>query len=270
MAAAYPRWATCARRPCGQVSVCRIGFVSGCFGRRHSVRRRIPMRGWVENLDRDRLQLFGCDSVRLRRSDRPSAGAVRSIERGQRQLSAWAATIERDAPHVLVYPEIGADHTTLQLAALRLAPVQCTSLGQPVTSGLPTIDYFLSSDLMEPPAAQEHYTERLVRLQSLGTAYRPEWAAWGDALPSLDPWADLDLPPGTVRFLCCRTWQSVPPRLRRCSSSHRAGAPRSTVPVRRDENPPDNRATPPPSLEISNAAGASGLRENRCATANSP
>ena len=56
------------------------------------------------------------------------------------------------------------DELSLQLAAQRLAPVQCNSLGHPETSGLPTIDYFLSSDLMEPLDAARHYTERLVRL----------------------------------------------------------------------------------------------------------
>lgn len=204
MAAAYPRWASCARRPLQSGERIRIGFVSGCLGRRHSV-WRIPMRGWVEKLDRDRFQLFGYHT-RSDCDDQTDQARVLfdRFERGQHHLSAWAATIERDEPHVLVYPEIGADDTSLQLAALRLAPVQCTSLGQPVTSGLPTIDYFLSSDLMEPPDAQEHYTERLVQLPGLGTAYRPEWAAWGDTLPSRDSWAGLDLPPGTVRFLCCQ------------------------------------------------------------------
>ena len=38
-----------------------------------------------------------------------------------------------------------------RLAAQRLAPVQCNSWGHPDTSGFPTLDYYLSSDLMEPP-----------------------------------------------------------------------------------------------------------------------
>jgi len=48
---------------------------------------------------------------------------------------------------------------TMQIAGLRLAPVQCTAWGHPVTSGLPTIDYYLSSQLMEPENAQAHYSE---------------------------------------------------------------------------------------------------------------
>jgi protein O-GlcNAc transferase len=73
----------------------------------------------------------------------------------------------------LLYPEIGMDATSNQLAAQRLAPIQCTSWGHPDTSGFPTIDYFLSSDLMEPEGAQQHYTERLVRLPNLSIYYEP-------------------------------------------------------------------------------------------------
>src|SRR6185369_17147386 len=34
-----------------------------------------------------------------------------------------------------------------------------------------TLDYYLSSELLEPPAADDHYTERLVRLHNLPTFY---------------------------------------------------------------------------------------------------
>ena len=42
-----------------------------------------------------------------------------------------------------------------------------TAWGHPMTSGLPTIDAFLSADAMEPPDAQDHYSEELVRLPGL-------------------------------------------------------------------------------------------------------
>jgi predicted O-linked N-acetylglucosamine transferase (SPINDLY family) len=43
--------------------------------------------------------------------------------------------------------------------------------GHPITSGIPTIDYFLSSDLIEPENAEEHYSEKLIRLPNLGISY---------------------------------------------------------------------------------------------------
>ena len=51
--------------------------------------------------------------------------------------------------------------------------MQCNSWGHPDTSGFPTLDYYLSSDLMEPPDGQDHYTERLVRLPNLSIYYEP-------------------------------------------------------------------------------------------------
>jgi predicted O-linked N-acetylglucosamine transferase (SPINDLY family) len=37
-----------------------------------------------------------------------------------------------------------------------------------VTSGLPTVDYFLSNALMEPPNGQDHYSEQLIKLPGIG------------------------------------------------------------------------------------------------------
>jgi predicted O-linked N-acetylglucosamine transferase (SPINDLY family) len=76
-----------------------------------------------------------------------------------------------DRLHVLVFPDIGMDPKTTLIAGLRLAPVQCTTWGHPITSGLPTIDYYLSSELMEAENAQEHYSEQLVLLPNLGFSY---------------------------------------------------------------------------------------------------
>jgi predicted O-linked N-acetylglucosamine transferase (SPINDLY family) len=86
-------------------------------------------------------------------------------------LEAVCEQIIADELHILVFPEIGMDAATMQLAGLRLAPVQCVGWGHPVTTGLPNIDYFLSSDLMEPENAQEHYSENLIRLPNIGVAY---------------------------------------------------------------------------------------------------
>ena len=66
------------------------------------------------------------------------------------------------------------DPVAARLASERLAPGQCVSWGQPETSGLPTMDYFLSSALMEPEHATLHYTEHLITLPNLGVHYTPD------------------------------------------------------------------------------------------------
>jgi protein O-GlcNAc transferase len=86
-------------------------------------------------------------------------------------LEDAARQILQDQLDILVYLEIGLSPLILQLACLRLAPVQCSTWAHPVTSGLPSINYFLSSDLMEPEDAQEHYSETLIRLPHLGTCF---------------------------------------------------------------------------------------------------
>jgi predicted O-linked N-acetylglucosamine transferase (SPINDLY family) len=73
---------------------------------------------------------------------------------------------------VLIYADIGMDALSYCLAHSRLAPVQCATWGHPVTTGIPTVDYYLSSDVAEPPDAASHYTEQLIRLDGVQTSYR--------------------------------------------------------------------------------------------------
>jgi len=150
----------------------RLGFVSGFFYQ-HPV-WRAPLRGWVTQLDRARFEVLGYHTGARR--DAETATAIASCDRfvqGPAEPSAWRARILADAPDVLIYPEIGMDPVAAQLAAQRLALVQCNSWGHPETSGMPTLDYFLSCAEMEPDDGDEHYSERLVRLPGLSVHYEP-------------------------------------------------------------------------------------------------
>ena len=150
----------------------RVGIVSGFF-LRHS-NWKMPIKGWLSQLDRSRFKVFGYHLASARDAETDVAAALceRFVHR-QQDVGGWRREILADAPHVLIYPGIQMDGLSFQLAAQRLAPVQCNSWGHPESSGLPTLDYFLSSDLMEPPDAAEHYTERLVRLPNLSVYYEP-------------------------------------------------------------------------------------------------
>ena len=68
---------------------------------------------------------------------------------------------------ILLYLDIGMEPMTYFLAFSRMAPVQCVTWGHPVTTGIPNMDYYISSETAEPPGAQAHYTERLILLKSL-------------------------------------------------------------------------------------------------------
>jgi predicted O-linked N-acetylglucosamine transferase (SPINDLY family) len=150
----------------------RVGIVSGFFYR-HS-NWKIPIKGWIGGLDRRRFTVTGyhVGMIHDEQTDLAASLCDRFVHRTL-DTDGWRREILADKPHVLIYPGLLMDIASLQLAAQRLAPVQCTSWGHPETSGLPTLDYFLSSDLMEPPEAQDHYTEKLVRLPNLSICYEP-------------------------------------------------------------------------------------------------
>jgi predicted O-linked N-acetylglucosamine transferase (SPINDLY family) len=174
----------------------RVGIVSGFF-RRHS-NWKIPISGWLGQLDRRRFALFGYHTGRETDDETGTAAALCArFVQGPLPIEAWRRAIREDAPHVLIYPEVGMDPAGAQLAAQRLAPVQCGAWGHPDTSGFPTLDFFLTSELMEPADAQEHYTERLVRLPNLSIYYQPP----DHAAVSVTR-ADLGLRPGATVYWC--------------------------------------------------------------------
>ena len=73
--------------------------------------------------------------------------------------------IAEQALDILFYLDIGMDPLTCFLAYSRLAPVQCTTWGHVDTTGIPSMDYYLSSVHAEPQNAQQHYSERLYLME---------------------------------------------------------------------------------------------------------
>lgn len=149
----------------------RVGFVSP-FLRGHTVGRLFS--SWITERDRDRVEavLYTVGAGDMQTGIvRMSADESRILRTGPDApaITARAAEMIRgDALDVLVYPSVGMSGLMTTLASLRLAPLQAASWGHPVTTGSREIDAFLSSELMEPPGAEVHYTERLVRLPGIG------------------------------------------------------------------------------------------------------
>lgn len=103
---------------------------------------------------------------------RKSADAVVELPNNLPEARKQIADLGLD---VLIYADIGMEPTSYLLAFSRLAPVQCVAWGHPVTTGIPSIDYYLSSVGWEPPDADDHYSEKLVRLEHLPVYYsRPQ------------------------------------------------------------------------------------------------
>jgi predicted O-linked N-acetylglucosamine transferase (SPINDLY family) len=181
------------------------------------------VKGWCEHLDRERISLhiFHTGSAK----DEETAFARSRADyflQGAGELRQWADAIVSQELDVIIYPEIGMDPMTAKLANLRLARVQAAAWGHPETSGLPTIDYYLSAEDFEPPGAQENYRERLVVLPHLGCAYHPlkvdAVALDLDAL-GIDSSVPLLLCPGTpVKYAPEHDWMfvAIARRLGRC------------------------------------------------------
>ena len=172
MARRYPEFVTPPPLPPVEANKpLRIGIISAFFAD-HS-NWKTPIRGWIENMDRNQFQVFGYYTGFNQDHDTERARQVCHEFVEGLPFEALARKIRDDALHVLIFPEIGMDPVTTKLATLRLAPVQCNSWGHPVTSGMPTIDYYLSSDLMEPENGQAQYTEKLIRLPNISIHYTP-------------------------------------------------------------------------------------------------
>jgi len=90
-------------------------------------------------------------------------------------LATARELVLRQELDLLLYPDIGMSPYTYMLALERLARIQATSWGHPNTTGLNTVDYFISSDLIEPADGQTKYTEQLIKLAKLPCVYeRPQ------------------------------------------------------------------------------------------------
>jgi protein O-GlcNAc transferase len=174
----------------------RLVIVSGQV-RQHPV-WDVILRGVIACIDRSQFEVFVYHTSPL--TDEQTLWASRQVERfvqGPKSRQYWLDEIARDRPDVIFYPEVGMDPVVCLLASLRLAPLQVASWGHPVTTGLPTIDCFLSGELLESRAAQDHYAEKLVRLPGTGVCTES---------PTLEPrpWEGPPRPSDLVRFAICQ------------------------------------------------------------------
>ena len=130
------------------------------------------MHGMMAKLDREK---FVVSVLSVGRHDDDPAQWIRrhADEYVELPLSVPQARrmIAQQQLDVLFYTDIGMDPITYSLAFSRLAPVQCLTWGHPVTSGMDSIDYFISSEELESAESDQHYSEKLVRLKNLAIYY---------------------------------------------------------------------------------------------------
>ena len=173
----------------------RIGFASDYF-RSHTISRLYE--GLIRRLDRTRFEVVLIHGPRAHRdavSERLEKDADRTLILPL-MFSEQQQAIAAERLDVLLYPDIGMCKETYFLACARLAPVQAVGWGHPVTTGLDTLDYFVSAAGAEPPEADRLYTERLIGLPRLPCYYEPP------VLPPGPTRAELGLPETGTLYGC--------------------------------------------------------------------
>lgn len=148
----------------------KVGFISE-FLTDHTIGKHY--KGFIAHLDRSRFKVVLIHAPKakqdaFRKSLDELADKTLTLPV---KLKSQQEIVAAEQLDVLFYPDIGMSSATYFLAYARLAPVQVTSWGHPDTTGLDTMDYYLSSTTNEPESAQDFYTERLVRLNRLPCFY---------------------------------------------------------------------------------------------------
>ena len=184
----------------------KIGFVSRHL-KDHTVGKYV--RGIIANMDR---HIFEVHSFMLPHgADEISEfieGHSDAVTLVPESLPAARKLISDSKLDILFYPDIGMEPFTYFLAFSRLAPVQCVFYGHPITTGIGNVDYFISHEDCECEEADEHYSERLVRLSrkaAYAYYYRP---SVGEHTKGR---ADFGVPESAHVYLCSQSLFKIHP-----------------------------------------------------------
>lgn len=187
----------------GQAKI-RVGFVSGLF-KNQTV--GLWMQGLIAKLDRARFEVVVISTAphndETGRFIRDHADRYVVISPALPQARETTLQLGLD---VLIFADIGMEPFTATLAHSRFAPVQCVMWGHPITSGMPTVDYYISNEFADADDGQRNYTEKLARLPRLAVYYyRP--AAPSRAFAR----RDFELPDGAHLYGCLQAQYKLHP-----------------------------------------------------------
>ena len=153
--------------------------------------------GIIKHLNQKQFEtLVFCPSRSLARCQRSIAREDISWVPLPYRFSDAAQRVADAQCELLYYRKVGSDVLSYLLPMARLAPVQCTSWGTHLTSGISEIDYYVSSGLIEVEEADHQYTEFLVKLDTL-----PEYEPTPQAFPPASR-SDFGLPERGNLYLC--------------------------------------------------------------------
>ena len=143
----------------------RVGFISRFFYQHTIAKLNI---GMIEKLDRSRFHISvflinSGNSDEMTHRFAATADSFAVLDGGLAQMRNQVAAAELD---ILLYTDIGMEPYSYFLAFSRLARVQCATWGHPATTGISTIDYFISHEDCETEESRTAYSEKLFCLSS--------------------------------------------------------------------------------------------------------
>jgi predicted O-linked N-acetylglucosamine transferase (SPINDLY family) len=164
------------------------------------------MSGIIHKMDKDRFEIVViADEINLFEIEeqfRDNVLIYKSLSDDIRANIAEIYDLELDILH---YWEVGTDSLNYFLPFFRLAHKQCTSWGVPSTSGIPTIDSYITFQYMEIPEAESQYTEKLVVVNSLPSVF------WEGQAIEESAFSALDLPTGKNIYTCTQRLSKFQP-----------------------------------------------------------
>ena len=143
----------------------RIGFISEFFSN-HTIGKLF--KGIIFNLDKNKFEPFVFHSHKTEKTPIFEEFINHEIKSDLKNIvlsknfKKNIEEIQRTNLDIVFFPDIGMSSEFYYLSFIRFAKIQITSWGHPITTSNDSIDYFLSSKLLETKDAHKRFSEKLI------------------------------------------------------------------------------------------------------------
>ena len=143
----------------------KIGFISEFFSN-HTIGKLF--KGLIFNLDKNKFDTIVFHSKKDDHSPIFQEFVRAEIESKIKNIilpksfQKKIENIKKENLDIVFFPDIGMSTEFYYLSFIRFAKIQITSWGHPVTTSNSTIDYFLTSKLLETSDAEKRFSEKLL------------------------------------------------------------------------------------------------------------
>ncbi|MBW4620076.1 MAG: glycosyltransferase [Cyanosarcina radialis HA8281-LM2] len=207
----------------------RIGILAAHFNPQTETFAALPI---YKHLNRDKFEIIlYAIASNDHRLERYCSGHADVFVTLPAELSDQVETIRNDDVDILfISTNVTAVTNYITLLALhRLARIQIVDANSPVTTGIPNVDYYLSSKLSEPESgAQEHYTEALLMSDNASQGFDFGTEEQILATTSISR-SDLNIEPNAVVYISGANFYKIIPEVEETWAKIIARVPNSVL-----------------------------------------